>query len=120
MDSPSPAQIARLSAYNTDPHAGDANNSADQIFYDNSRNFFPLTATEVYSKHIQLPSQEEHIIYDEFLIPRKTPLKSSETENPHSLCMNDDLQRFKETMDLLLANSKSEGFATEELGEVSD
>lgn len=49
-------------------------------------------------------------------IPRQTP--TGTIEILHSLCINDDLQTFQETIKLLLASAKPGGFAIEELGEV--
>lgn len=65
---------------------------------------------------IRLPPQEKVISYDELQIPRQTPTQT--IKSLRSLCINNDLQRFRETMDLLLAIPKPEGFAIEELGEV--
>ncbi|RHZ70278.1 hypothetical protein CDV55_100258 [Aspergillus turcosus] len=65
---------------------------------------------------IRLPSPEQIVSYDELQIPRQTPTET--IENLCSLCINDDLQTFQNTIKLLLARPKPEGFAIEELGKV--
>lgn len=65
---------------------------------------------------IRLPSREKPINYDGFLAPQHTPTET--VENLRSLCIDDDLQTFQETLEMLLANSKPGAFAIEELGEV--
>ncbi|OQE21424.1 hypothetical protein PENFLA_c014G04568 [Penicillium flavigenum] len=65
---------------------------------------------------IRLPSQEKPMSYHELPIPRQTP--TATIQDLRSLCTNDDLRGFQDTIKMLLASAKPGVFAVKELGDV--
>ena len=85
-----------------------------QILVDIAHNIYQSILS--FSMDIQLPSREKPINYRELPIPLQTQRETIRLLR--SLCINDNLQKFQETIKLLLASAKPGDFAIEELGEV--